>query len=394
MRYPRRHNVKYTSYKEVETSKKCRRKRNVKSGTSINSTSPVASTRYPFRHQRRVYKEIYTSEKSNTNSNVKSNTSIGSTGSVGSTRYPSRLKNRRKTTRLNLQSPPPPSTPSTNTAESDSISTTTNDNKTTPTKLSPEEIEERNLLIEPLVQSLFLQKLQIKNKRIPRCEYMKIVTKYQKHFKWISIDTLKQRVKRKFKKYKLEQERKEVTEKANVADVVSPPINKGGRPVGTTAAAKVHTTACMKAAKSEITDLYEQMIKEKNEKEGKNRASNGSFQSLVQKVKTERNLPESFQFSYYTARNRLRSKIQLDDDANPVGNLSPLFGIEQNIVDLLIILGKTGSPVPMSHGIKLINEMIDGTIHQKRLITYKKIILLANQKTRWDVWGRNTGISS
>jgi hypothetical protein len=271
----------------------------VKSGTSINSTSPVASTRYPFRHQRRVY----SSKKSKTNSNVKSGTSISNTDSVGNSRCPSRLQNRKKTTRLNLQSPPP--TPTANTTESDS-NTTTNDNKTTPTKLSPEEIEERNLLIEPLVQSLFLQKLQIKNKRIPRCEYMKIVTKYQKHFKWISIDTLKQRVKRKFKKYRLEQERNELTEKASVVNVVSPPTNKGGRPVGSTVAAKVHTTTCIKAAKSEITDLYEQMIKEKHEKEGKNRASNSSFQSLVQKVKTERNLPESFQFSYYTARNRLQ----------------------------------------------------------------------------------------
>jgi hypothetical protein len=168
---------------------------------------------------------------------------------------------------------------------------------------------------------------------------VKILTQYQKHYKWISIDILKQQVKQKFKKCKLEQERNESLEKANIVNIVSP-MNKGGRPVGTTTAAKIHTTACMKAAKSEITDLYEQMIKEKYKMEGENRAANGSFQSLVQKVKINRNLPKSFEFSCYTARNRLHSKIQLDDDANPVGNLSPLFGIEKNMVDLLIILGK------------------------------------------------------
>jgi hypothetical protein len=56
----------------------------------------------------------------------------------------------------------------------------------------------------------------------------------------------------------------------------------------------------------------------------------------------------------------------------PIRRLSPLHGVEDDIVNLLIILGKIGSPVPTGHGVRLINEKIDGTVHQKCLIAYKK----------------------
>jgi hypothetical protein len=39
---------------------------------------------------------------------------------------------------------------------------------------------------------------------------------------------------------------------------------------------------------------------------------------------------------------------------------------------LLIILGKTGAPVSMTHGITFINEMINNTTHQQELIKYKE----------------------
>jgi hypothetical protein len=56
----------------------------------------------------------------------------------------------------------------------------------------------------------------------------------------------------------------------------------------------------------------------------------------------------------------------------PIGTRSPLYAIEEDLVNIFILLGKIGSPVCCGHGLKLINDMISGTIHQKRLVQYKK----------------------
>jgi hypothetical protein len=102
------------------------------------------------------------------------------------------------------------------------------------------------------------------------------------------------------------------------------------------------------------------------------RAEKGCYKKIFEDVKSRRNLPDFFKFPYSTARKRIKTEVQLDKDTIPIGKKSPLYGIERNIIDLLIILSKIGSPVPRGNAIRLINEMIDGTIHQERLIQYKK----------------------
>ncbi len=45
---------------------------------------------------------------------------------------------------------------------------------------------------------------------------------------------------------------------------------------------------------------------------------------------------------------------------------------EEDITQLLILLGKIGSPVSSGQGVFLINDLIKNTVHQQRLIEYKK----------------------
>jgi hypothetical protein len=123
---------------------------------------------------------------------------------------------------------------------------------------------------------------------------------------------------------------------------------------------------CVNEAKSEICDLY---MKEKN---GSAKPAYGCYKRILNKVKKDRNLPNNFYFPYDTAFRRIQNKIKLDRDGVPVGNVSPLYEIEETMINVFIMLGKIGSPVSCGHGVKLINDMITNTVHQKRLIQYKR----------------------
>jgi hypothetical protein len=348
-RYPRRSNVHYADCK-----KRCSSTSNtvVETAPSDNvdgttKTSNNTYNRYPQRSNVH-YNDNSKKKCSSTSTTGTSEKDVDTITSVNYTRNPLRKGRVTLQKRIHIPTRKPEQTP---TAK--------------PTKLSPEEIEKRNLLLEPLVDSLFTQKLKNKNSRLSRGEYLKTINQYNKHYKWITVDMLKQRLKRRTQKHKLEREREKST---SIATNATQTINKGGRPLGTTNKHKEHVNACIMSAKAEICDLYENAMKEKNQ----SRVKRGQFQDIVKQVKSRRNLPANFEYSYHAARYRIKTNVILNDDSIPIGRLSPLFGIEKDIVNLLIILGKIGSPVPMGHAIKLINELIDGTVHQKRLIEHKK----------------------
>jgi hypothetical protein len=157
----------------------------------------------------------------------------------------------------------------------------------------------------------------------------------------------------------------------NTTPTDTPTRKKGGRPIGTTDDMKRHTSLCISAAKLEICDLYKIEVQKQSEM-GNIRTKQGCYDEIFKDVKIRRNFPESFKFPYSTAKKRLKMETYLDNDAVPIGKQSPLYGIEKDIVDLLIILSKIGSPVTRGNAIHLINEMIDDTIHQQRLVNYKK----------------------
>jgi hypothetical protein len=61
----------------------------------------------------------------------------------------------------------------------------------------------------------------------------------------------------------------------------------------------------------------------------------------------------------------------INKEGIPVGHQSPLRDFEDRIVELIIQLGKIGSPISCGQAVHLINDLIDGTVHQQRLVQWK-----------------------
>jgi hypothetical protein len=142
----------------------------------------------------------------------------------------------------------------------------------TPTKLSPDEITRRNLVVRPIVDSLFTKKISNINHRLNRDDYIKILEEYNPHFPWLTKDTLKQRIKCKYHRYKKKnkQEESNIIEPTtdttpNTTPTDTPTCKKGGRPIGTTDDMKRHTSLCISAAKLEICDLYKIQMQKRSE---------------------------------------------------------------------------------------------------------------------------------
>jgi hypothetical protein len=104
---------------------------------------------------------------------------------------------------------------------------------------------------------------------------------------------------------------------------------------------------------------------------GNSRVRRGTFTKIHEQAKSSRNLPSNFSYSYNSVKKRLQRDTTIDEYGIPVGQQSPLQDCEEDIVDIIIKLGKIGSPVSCGEAIFLINDLIDGTIHQKRLVEWK-----------------------
>jgi hypothetical protein len=185
---------------------------------------------------------------------------------------------RTKCTRVNLQH-------GANHARADPPITTT-----TTEKVTKVEKEKRNLILSPLISCLISQKMSTSQKRLPRNAYTQIVEKYKVHYPWVTTDMLKQRVKRACSK---------LTE-SHTASLTNPTLPnctntntdrekekanpiKGGRPKGSTVAAKALMQSCIDEAKSDICDLYK---KEKYEDQH-SKPVYGSYKWIFNKVKKE-----------------------------------------------------------------------------------------------------------
>jgi hypothetical protein len=56
----------------------------------------------------------------------------------------------------------------------------------------------------------------------------------------------------------------------------------------------------------------------------------------------------------------------------PIGRQSPLYEAEEMISDFIVQLSKIGSPVTCGEAVFLINDLIDGTHYQDKLVEWKK----------------------
>jgi hypothetical protein len=61
----------------------------------------------------------------------------------------------------------------------------------------------------------------------------------------------------------------------------------------------------------------------------------------------------------------------VDDTGIPVRHGSPLQECKNDIIDIIIKLGKIGSPLSYGQALHLINDLIDNTEHQQWLVRWK-----------------------
>ena len=157
--------------------------------------------------------------------------------------------------------------------------------------------------------------------------------------KWITVEGLKTRVKRAYAEA-LEDNHKAsasssqpIQPNANVSDIVEippppnaigtditdntemPRHNLGGRPKGTTNLYKAHVDKCCSETRNEITELYHSYyLKMKGNETSTDRLSigqwskripKGIYQFIHDQIKTKRNLPDLFSFSYSACQKRI-----------------------------------------------------------------------------------------
>jgi hypothetical protein len=68
----------------------------------------------------------------------------------------------------------------------------------------------------------------------------------------------------------------------------------------------------------------------------------------------------------------MKRSTPIDEHGAPIGHQLPLRDCETDIIELLIRLRRIGSPITCGKALVLINELIDNTIHQERLIKWKQ----------------------
>jgi hypothetical protein len=249
--------------------------------------------------------------------------------------------------------------------------------------LSIEEKNRRDLLLHPLVDSLFMTKLNSKKQRLNRNHLTNTVSKYVKVYEWLTIHHLKGRLKRKWANHLKQTKTKNSPPPSTISPDPPPPgatstqadtaehTGKGGRPKGSTVSNIKKRTERENEAITEILQLYKGCQKEYEAKGV--RTSVGSYTKIHNAVRDKFNLPNSFQYKYDSATKRLKRESNASyDNLTIIGNKSPLYEAENDIIDMMITLGKIGSPVSIGEGVQLINDLIKDTIHQQRLIAYKK----------------------
>ena len=161
---------------------------------------------------------------------------------------------------------------------------------------------------------------------------------------------------------------KDVTQTQPPPPIMTIQRARGGRAKGDTKDKRKKCADAIIAARNEITMLFCEELKKKKCKR-KTRVAKGVFDLIVKDVKRRRNLPDTFQMSYYTARQRImRNKIFCDHK----GHTSPLISIEKAAVTTIIQMCRIRQSLSPSQGVALVNAMIGGGEEQHNLIEWKK----------------------
>ena len=140
---------------------------------------------------------------------------------------------------------------------------------------------------------------------------------------------------------------------------------KAGRPKGSTNEKKREQQVLENDVKHNIICNYIWEIQ--HQPDSHSYSKKQVFENIVLRARQHFDLPDSFHFPYSTALSRIRRS-----NLKATGNDSPLIAIEPQIVELAICMSKLKRSLTCSDGLRLVNELIQGTEIQQRLIKWKK----------------------
>jgi hypothetical protein len=141
-----------------------------------------------------------------------------------------------------------------------------------------------------------------------------------------------------------------------------------GRPQGSTTKAKLDLANLKQKAIDQITLDYKAELAKK--KETDDRMPKGTLDHIIASTKEELGLPD-FEIHKKTIFNRMSSKRKSLTPKHP-GTVSVLEDIDTLIIPTAKQMAKIRQPMESQELIEYANSLIDGTIHQTRLIEWKK----------------------
>ena len=252
-------------------------------------------------------------------------------------------------------------------------------------KISKVEEQVRETILAPIITELLQKKLlNVSQKyQLPAKELSKVVEKFKKPCPWLTVNSLKQRVARKWKcvvknNFKLNDDDVEQippppgTAVCNTTTTIESSINnptqlknKGGRPKGSTNQKKRHNKIAEASAINEITVLYN-TAKSDALNSGMSRCKPNTFTKIVDQVKKKRKLNDNFDMSYNLFKQRVKRKALTRDPELASRGKSLLLPIhvEKQIVELLNQLAEMNVPLTVGQTLPFINDLCsDHTIH-------------------------------
>ena len=132
----------------------------------------------------------------------------------------------------------------------------------------------RKLVLDPIVNKLFEEKIQNTNHQLSKNALLDTVNSYKSTIDWITVDILKGKLKRKYASFKkMPSSATTATTNGSASTLTIPPppganpsdtsCNIGGRPKGSTVEYCIYKKKCIAMAKNEIANLYHQKCNSK-----------------------------------------------------------------------------------------------------------------------------------
>jgi hypothetical protein len=182
-----------------------------------------------------------------------------------------------------------------------------------------------------------------------------------------------------------------------IATLVVNKTSKPRRTKGSTDESKLQTNTLVAEVHDKITIEYNKELIKTQQKSSfvSKRVKQGKFEEIKKQIisEVEEDLPTSFTFSYNTAIKRI-SRQNLHVPFGKNGPCSPLLDIEDNLCELLILFGNTGTALKPPKVIRFTNSLIQGTPTKKNSSLGKRKLDVKALMLNLDMLGCLTSIAS